>query len=105
MFLNFRKENADEYIIEIKDDGIGIAPHITTKNSPSLGLQLVDMLTEQIGGTIEIDDAWRLGIDHIAVATGAGKPTIVIIGSKAARSAWRIITVRSLKPLARAVRM
>ncbi len=31
----------------------------------------------RFGGTIEIDDAWRLGIDHIAVATGAGKPTIV----------------------------
>jgi len=31
----------------------------------------------RFGGTITIDDAWRLGIDHIAVATGAGKPTVV----------------------------
>lgn len=31
----------------------------------------------RFGGTIEIDDAWRLGIDHIAIATGAGKPTLV----------------------------
>ncbi len=31
----------------------------------------------RFGGTIEIDDAWRLGIDHIAIATGAGKPTVV----------------------------
>ncbi len=31
----------------------------------------------RFGGTIEIDDAWRLGFDHIAIATGAGKPTIV----------------------------
>ncbi len=31
----------------------------------------------RFGGTIEIDDAWALGIDHIAIATGAGKPTIV----------------------------
>lgn len=31
----------------------------------------------RFGGTIEIEDAWRLGIDHIAIATGAGKPTIV----------------------------
>ncbi|MCI0448346.1 MAG: FAD-dependent oxidoreductase [Chlorobi bacterium] len=31
----------------------------------------------RFGGTIEIDDAWKLGIDHIAIATGAGKPTIV----------------------------
>ncbi|MCG3115795.1 MAG: FAD-dependent oxidoreductase [Candidatus Manganitrophus sp. SA1] len=31
----------------------------------------------RFGGTLTIDDAWRLGIDHIAVATGAGRPTIV----------------------------
>jgi len=31
----------------------------------------------RFGGTIEIDDAWKLGFDHIAIATGAGKPTIV----------------------------
>jgi NADPH-dependent glutamate synthase beta subunit-like oxidoreductase/NAD(P)H-flavin reductase len=31
----------------------------------------------RFGGTIEIDDAWKLGIDHIAIATGAGKPTLV----------------------------
>ncbi|HVZ41949.1 MAG TPA: FAD-dependent oxidoreductase [Candidatus Kapabacteria bacterium] len=29
------------------------------------------------GGTITVDDAWRLGFDHVAIATGAGKPTIV----------------------------
>jgi NADPH-dependent glutamate synthase beta subunit-like oxidoreductase/NAD(P)H-flavin reductase len=31
----------------------------------------------RFGGTIEIEDAWNLGFDHIAIATGAGKPTIV----------------------------
>lgn len=31
----------------------------------------------RFGGTIEIEDAWRLGFDHIAIASGAGKPTIV----------------------------
>ncbi len=31
----------------------------------------------RFGGTLTIDDAWRLGIDHIAVATGAGRPTLV----------------------------
>lgn len=31
----------------------------------------------RFGGTITIDDAWNLGFDHIAIATGAGKPTIV----------------------------
>jgi NADPH-dependent glutamate synthase beta subunit-like oxidoreductase/NAD(P)H-flavin reductase len=31
----------------------------------------------RFGGTLSIEDAWRLGFDHIAVATGAGKPTLV----------------------------
>ena len=31
----------------------------------------------RFGGTIEIEDAWELGFDHIAIATGAGRPTIV----------------------------
>lgn len=31
----------------------------------------------RFGGTISIEDAWNLGIDHIAIATGAGRPTVV----------------------------
>jgi NADPH-dependent glutamate synthase beta subunit-like oxidoreductase/NAD(P)H-flavin reductase len=31
----------------------------------------------RFGGTLTIDDAWALGVDHIAIAAGAGKPTIV----------------------------
>jgi NADPH-dependent glutamate synthase beta subunit-like oxidoreductase/NAD(P)H-flavin reductase len=31
----------------------------------------------RFGGTLNIDDAWGFGFDHIAIATGAGKPTIV----------------------------
>jgi NADPH-dependent glutamate synthase beta subunit-like oxidoreductase/NAD(P)H-flavin reductase len=31
----------------------------------------------RFGGTLGIEDAWELGFDHVAVATGAGKPTLV----------------------------
>ena len=31
----------------------------------------------RFGGTLTVSDAWRLGFDHIAVATGAGKPTVI----------------------------
>lgn len=31
----------------------------------------------RFGGTISIEDAWTYGFDHIAIATGAGRPTIV----------------------------
>jgi NADPH-dependent glutamate synthase beta subunit-like oxidoreductase/NAD(P)H-flavin reductase len=31
----------------------------------------------RFGGTFTIEDAWEYGFDHIAIATGAGRPTIV----------------------------
>ncbi|HLL01553.1 MAG TPA: FAD-dependent oxidoreductase [Myxococcaceae bacterium] len=31
----------------------------------------------RFGGTMTIDDAWGLGFDHIAIAAGAGRPTII----------------------------
>ena len=31
----------------------------------------------RFGGTITIEDAWNMGFDHIAIASGAGKPTII----------------------------
>lgn len=31
----------------------------------------------RFGGTLTIDDAWKLGFTHVALATGAGKPTLI----------------------------
>lgn len=31
----------------------------------------------RFGGTLTLDDAWDLGFDHVAVAAGAGRPTII----------------------------
>jgi len=31
----------------------------------------------RFGGTLTVEDAWALGFDHVAVATGAGRPTII----------------------------
>jgi len=31
----------------------------------------------RFGGTVTIEDAWALGFDHICIASGAGKPTII----------------------------
>jgi NADPH-dependent glutamate synthase beta subunit-like oxidoreductase/NAD(P)H-flavin reductase len=33
----------------------------------------------RFGGTLTIDDAWNLGFHHIAIAVGAGRPTIIDI--------------------------
>lgn len=39
----------------------------------------------RFGGTIEIDEAWQMGFDHIAIATGAGKPTLARIKNNLVR--------------------
>ncbi len=31
----------------------------------------------RFGGTIDLDDAWKMGFDHVAIAAGAGRPTII----------------------------
>jgi NAD(P)H-flavin reductase/NADPH-dependent glutamate synthase beta subunit-like oxidoreductase len=31
----------------------------------------------RFGGTLPIEDAWGLGFDHIAIAAGAGRPTVI----------------------------
>ena len=31
----------------------------------------------RFGGGVTVDDAWSLGFDHVALATGAGKPTVI----------------------------
>ncbi|CAN5180203.1 FAD-dependent oxidoreductase [soil metagenome] len=39
----------------------------------------------RFGGTVDLDDAWRLGIDHVAIAAGAGRPTLIDIKNNLAR--------------------
>ncbi len=39
----------------------------------------------RFGGTITLEDAWRLGIDHVAIAAGAGRPTLIDIKNNLAR--------------------
>lgn len=39
----------------------------------------------RFGGAVELDDAWQLGFDHVAIAAGAGRPTLINIKNNLAR--------------------
>ena len=39
----------------------------------------------RFGGTLTLEDAWKLGFDHVAVAAGAGKPTVIDIKNNLSR--------------------
>jgi PAS domain S-box-containing protein len=48
------KKNDYQYILEVSDNGTGIPKDIDIENSNSLGLQLVNILVEQIDGCLEV---------------------------------------------------
>ena len=39
----------------------------------------------RLGGTLTLEDAWAMGIDHVAIAAGAGKPTLIDIENNLCR--------------------
>jgi PAS domain S-box-containing protein len=44
----------EKYVLDVKDNGIGMPEGFDLANSPSLGIQMVYILTNQIDGTIEL---------------------------------------------------
>jgi two-component sensor histidine kinase len=41
--------------MRVADNGVGIPPELDFRHTRSLGLELVTTLTQQLGGTIELD--------------------------------------------------
>lgn len=60
--FNLRCEN-NLVILELKDNGVGFAQGIDFENSHSLGLQLVNTLTEQIDGEIKFKSETNVGTE------------------------------------------
>ena len=48
-------QNHDRYTLTVSDNGVGFPPGLDFRNTPSLGLQLVNTLVGQLEGTIELD--------------------------------------------------
>ena len=46
----------DKYLLEVKDNGIGFPKDINYKNTNSLGLRLINSLTEQIDAEVEFNN-------------------------------------------------
>ncbi|SFU40289.1 NADPH-dependent glutamate synthase beta chain [Nitrosomonas eutropha] len=74
----------------------GVAEYGITVRWDKNFLKLIRLLLERrsefalfggvrFGGTLTVDDVWQLGFDHIALAAGAGRPTILNIPNGLAR--------------------
>ena len=53
--IEFHPTSDNKYTLVISDNGIGFPPDIDFRNTSSLGLQLVNALTNQLEGTIELN--------------------------------------------------
>jgi two-component sensor histidine kinase len=51
------KQDGGDYMLTVADNGVGMAPEIDWKNPETTGLRLVRMLSRQINGTIEMEQA------------------------------------------------
>lgn len=52
--ISLQKETKNQVIMSIVDNGVGLPPDLEVFNTPSLGLQLVRALVEQLGGDWQI---------------------------------------------------
>ena len=55
--IALRATSAGQMVLIVRDTGIGFPAHMDFRHTDSLGLQLVCLLTEQLGGTIELERA------------------------------------------------
>ena len=53
IFIDLEPRSDDEYILSIRDNGVGVPDDFDVETSNSLGLRLVKILTKQIGGTLK----------------------------------------------------
>jgi PAS domain S-box-containing protein len=52
--IRLRPTGTERLTLTVKDDGVGLPPDFDVRNTPSLGLQLVNTLARQLGGEVEV---------------------------------------------------
>ncbi|HPG38903.1 MAG TPA: PAS domain S-box protein [bacterium] len=55
IIISFKQPVDSEYELIVRDNGRGLPENIDFNNISTLGLQLVKLLTDQIGGTLQVD--------------------------------------------------
>jgi PAS domain S-box-containing protein len=54
--ITLRPASRDRLTLTVADDGVGLPPGFDVRNTPSLGLQLVNTLARQLGGEVGVGD-------------------------------------------------
>jgi two-component sensor histidine kinase len=67
-------ERVGFYALEVSDNGIGIPESVSLRDGETLGLQLVSLLTDQIGGSVELDRSAGTRFTITFAQDGRGQP-------------------------------
>jgi len=70
--VELRAMDADRLALAVSDDGVGLPPDLHLGSLQTLGLQLVDVLVQQLAGTIQVDR--RPGTTFTIVFPAQGRP-------------------------------
>jgi two-component sensor histidine kinase len=62
-------QEGERIVLKVSDDGCGLPPRFALDDSCGLGLQIVQMLTAQLGGTIDV--APKPATFHVSFSTAA----------------------------------
>lgn len=54
--IRLRPAGRERLTLTVADDGVGLPPDFDVRNTPSLGLQLVNTLARQLGGAVEVNN-------------------------------------------------
>ena len=52
--VSLKKKNDEDFILTVKDNGVGLPAEFTLNSDKSLGMFIVKLLVEQLAGKIEI---------------------------------------------------
>lgn len=52
--ISLQPDTKKTYILQVRDDGVGFPPHLDFRQASSLGLRIVNILAEQLGGAISL---------------------------------------------------
>ena len=55
--IELRPDETDRVTLRVSDSGVGFPPGVDFRQTTSLGLRLVNTLTEQLAGTIELQNS------------------------------------------------
>lgn len=65
-----KKDKGQNFLLEVKDNGVGIPENIQIESAETLGFQLIKMLSDQLSGKLVID---RTGGTTLALTFSEGK--------------------------------